>query len=256
MKQPKKGVPNVKDTAKRPSKRKRAVVQKDVEKEVDVPTLSGSNESIEVHEAPELEGEVEETEELSNKLRIKELAYIAQLRKECSALRGRIDQHLNTWLALREVDKAIGNARQRQLREMSWTYLSLNLGNDCSRGIHILPCAITSSEVYQLTHLINAFRLTLEEDNPRFEWVTNGNLVAIYPLAERGRDEIECLEAKKELYTYLLTLSPETYNSSDIQPKVRDHRTLDEVYNLLQEVKEVLSGLSKSTTANSKGGKG
>lgn len=203
-----------------------------------VPTIKESEEKVE----QALEASEASEEEL-NELRLKELQYIALLSKETRAQRALIDQRISAFLQRHGLPAALGNERQRQLREMSWTYLSLNKE---SKGVSILPCASSKSEVYQMTHLINAFRLTLEEESPQLQ--INGELVAVYPLAERGKDEIECLEAKRELYHQLISLSPESKGAMKRSEQV----TNQQIYDLLLKVKEMVNGLTEDGIRGSK----
>ena len=182
-------------------------------------------------EVPEAKPEPEQSNELEEELALKQRQYTAQLRRECLTLRGRVDAHLSLWMREAGLKDLVGNTRQRVLREMSWTFLSLLAKPAVHRS---LPCAMTGSEIYQFTHLVNAFSLTLVPSEKLPPWQESGACVTIYPLVEKARDEIEAFEARRELYTELLQLSPTEPVSG---AKHIEQVTLRQVYELLLEVK-------------------
>jgi len=178
--------------------------------------------------------------EFSEAIALQEHLHIASLTKECRALRQELDLCLNTYLLESKIVPLRGNSRQRQLREMSWTFLSLKKA--LPKGFPLLPCASSGSEVYQMTHFINACLLTLCQAE-QWQYIENE---ALTTLVEQGRDELEQLEAKKVLYSYLLALLPHLRLSAEPSAlETRAHVTLTQVYELLLEVRELIVAIGK-----------
>ena len=183
----------------------------------------------------ERNGAEETTQALEQELLLKTTLYISSLSKECHVLRDKIekqiDKHLRTVGAVPER----GNTRQRQIREMSWSFVALGRSDSAKgypRGFELLPCALNGSEVYQFTHLVNAFCLML-----RGEGVTQQEERPLTPLVTRTEDKMQALEARKALYTFLLAQVP----AEAVISKVTKGVTLQDVYTLLKEVKELLT---------------
>ena len=185
----------------------------------------------------ERNGAEETTQALEQELLLKTTLYISSLSKECHVLRDKIekqiDKHLRTVGAVPER----GNTRQRQIREMSWSFVALpgdlaSMAKAYPKGFELLPCALNGSEVYQFTHLVNAFCLTLKG-----EGITQQEERPLTPLVTRTEDKMQAFEARKTLYTFLLAQAPEEVV---IREEVRG-LTLKDVYTLLKEVKELLT---------------
>ena len=181
-----------------------------------------------------------ELTQLEQELKLKEALYLSSLSKECHSLRRQVEEQLDKHLRVIGVAPVRGNARQRQIREMSWSFLSLEEGYP--KGFELLPCALNGSEVYQFTHLVNALCLTLQG-----EAVTQQEECPLTPLVTRTEDKMQALEARRVLYTFLLAQVPREATESVRKPRgvqqAERGPTLQDVYTLLKEVKELLCSL-------------
>ncbi len=213
----------------KPSRRS-TVVSKEDQAEVNLPN---EDQRVEVQSSSGSEGDAQETEALAKELELKERVYINGLQHECQVLRSRIESQINTHLKAIGVTPERGNGRQRQLRELSWSFASLP-ALAFPNGFEILPCALSNSEVYQFTHLIQAF-----VHCTRGGKVLTTKEQVIVPLATKAKDQMQALEARKALYEFLLA-------HSELREETRDERrergghTLEEVWQLLNELNERL----------------
>jgi len=181
----------------------------------------------------ERNGAEETTQALEQELVLKTALYISSLSKECHVLRDKVEKQIDKHLRAVGAVPERGNTRQRQIREMSWSFLALssNLAKLYPKRLELLPCALNGSEVYQLTHLVNAFCLTLHGGE-----ITTQEERPLAPLVTKTEDKMQALEARKALYTFLLAQAP----AEVVTHEVTRGPTLKDVYELLKEVKELL----------------
>lgn len=162
-----------------------------------------------------------------------EQVYLNQLSQECQSLRSKLDRQIDFHLQSIGHNPERGNARQRQFRELSWSFPSdvASLPKD----FEILPCALNPSEVYQFTHFIRAFLYCVK----RGRFIARES-ISVSALVVKARDLMQAYEARKALYEVLL--------KSSTLPEVKEVKrgpthTMDDVWVALTELKTLVQSL-------------